>query len=124
MQATLIVEGRLPGMNEYTAAQRTNYIIGAQMKKNAQAQVTAAVLNQIRNVRFDKPVRFTYEFHEPNRKRDHDNVSGFAHKVIQDALVECHVLKNDGWNDIVSYTDMFFLNKAHPFIRVIIEEVE
>lgn len=34
-----------------------------------------------------------YRWFEKDRRRDLDNVSSFGRKVIQDALVECGVLK-------------------------------
>jgi Holliday junction resolvase RusA-like endonuclease len=68
------------------------------------------------------PVKLHFRFYEPNRKRDLDNISGFAHKVIQDALVSCGVLGGDGWKYITGYTDEFFVDKQNPRIEVEIEE--
>ena len=74
------------------------------------------------NVRLQKPVRIDYEFFEPNRRRDHDNVSGYFHKVFQDALVEKGILPDDGWNWITGYSDGFFIDKKAPRITVTITE--
>ena len=59
-----------------------------------------------------------------NRKRDLDNISAFAHKVIQDGLVQCGLLANDGWKNIVGYSDDFYVDKDNPRIEVTIREVD
>lgn len=53
-----------------------------------------------------------------------DNISGFAHKVIQDALVKAEILKNDGWQEITGYLDQFYCDPQNPRIEVAIVEVE
>ena len=54
--------------------------------------------------------------------RDRDNIA-FAKKFIMDALVECGILKDDSWNRVVSYTDVFRANRENPRIIVELEEV-
>ena len=43
--------------------------------------------------------------------------------MIQDALVECGVLQNDGWKNIVGFSDDFFVDPKNPRIEVDIEEI-
>lgn len=50
-------------------------------------------------------------------------ITAFGRKVIQDALVETHVLKNDGWKEIVGFRDDFYIDKENPRVEVEIEEV-
>lgn len=64
-----------------------------------------------------------YRWYEKDRRRDLDNVSSFGRKVIQDALVQTHVLKNDGWKEITGFSDEFFVDADNPRIEVEIEEV-
>ena len=40
-----------------------------------------------------------------------------------DALVNCGVLKNDGWDQISGFTDTFCVDKEHPRIEVTITEL-
>lgn len=124
MEWTFIIKGRLPGMNEYTASCRRNPYAGAKEKRAAQNMVAQIIIQQIRDVRITCPVSICYRWYEQNKKRDHDNVSGFGHKVIQDALVECYVLQDDGWDEIVSYSDEFYIDKKNPRIEVTLTEVE
>ena len=117
MTQNFTVHDRLPGMNEYTANQRANRYAGNLMKRTAQkgveAEIRAARLKPIKS-----PVTIIYTFYEPNKRRDKDNIAGFAHKVIQDALVSCGILKDDGWNYIIGFEDRFGISQKHPRIEV------
>ena len=122
MQHKFIIKGRLDGLNEYTSANRTNPYKGGKMKKDNEEVVIWSIRQQLRGLHINVPVVLKYDFYEPNRRRDLDNISSFAHKVIQDALVKTNVLKNDGWNEIISYIDQFYLDKENPRIEVTIIE--
>jgi Holliday junction resolvase RusA-like endonuclease len=123
MEHTLIILGRLPGINDYTAANRQHYRVGADMKKDAQDTIIWQIRNQLRGLHITKPVMIKYMFFEPNKKRDLDNIAGFAHKVIQDSLVNTKVIANDGWGNVVGFLDQFALDKENPRIEVTIVEV-
>ena len=43
--------------------------------------------------------------------------------MIQDALVECGVLANDGWKEVCGFTDTFSVSQKEPYITVELEEV-
>ena len=118
----LTINGRLPGLNEYTDACRTNPRAGAKMKLAAQELVMWHILSQVRGQRFTKPVFLLFTFYEQDRRRDRDNVSSFARKVIQDALVKCDVLHDDGWDYVTGYLDRFEVDKNEP--RIVVEFIE
>ena len=115
----LIINERLPNLNEYTDACRRNRYAGAQMKKNTQKTIRAYVKEQLEGVHFDAPVIIHFEWHEPNRKRDLDNIA-FAKKFILDALVQCGVLNTDGWKGVSGFTDSFAVSNE-PKVIVEIE---
>lgn len=119
----LTVWGQLPGMNEFIDANRRNYHAGAKMKKEAEYIVTVCARKTLGRWRASSPVIMRYTWIEPNRKRDKDNISGFGRKIIQDALVKAGYLKNDGWREIIGFTDDFAVDKNEPRIEVEIEEV-
>lgn len=73
-------------------------------------------------VRFRKAIFIEYTFYEPNSKRDKDNISGYFHKVFQDALVQNGCILNDGWKEIDGMADYFRVDKGHPRIEVTIYE--
>ncbi|MGL6217027.1 MAG: hypothetical protein ACRC36_03270 [Lacrimispora sphenoides] len=124
MEYKLVIKGRLPGLNEYINANRTNPHIGNKMKKDSEVIVINAARKQLKRLHIVKPVFFKYAWYEPNRMRDKDNVSSMGRKVIQDALVACGVLKKDGWKEITGFTDDFHCDKNNPRIEVLIVEQE
>ena len=99
MHYILMVKGKLNNMNDYIRALNTNRYKGADMKKDNESR------------------------YEPDKRRDLDNVSAFGRKCIQDALVDTKVLQDDGWKNIVGFTDEFYVDKKNPRIEVDIEEV-
>lgn len=78
----------------------------------------------MRGIQIDKPVYMEYTWYEKNKRRDLDNISSFGRKVIQDSLVHTHVLKNDGWKEIVGFSDTFYVDAINPRIEVLIREVQ
>lgn len=119
----LIIPGKLPGMNEYISAERTNRYEAAAMKREAEKLVIFAARSSLRGWKAKGPVMMHYLWVEKDRKRDKDNISGYGRKIIQDSLVKAKFLRNDGWNDIVGFTDSFGVDKGNPHIEVIIEEI-
>lgn len=88
-------------------------------------QCESVVMHSARSLgkyRAEGPVYMIYHWHCEDRRRDKDNISSFGRKVIQDALVRAKILKNDGWNDIIGFEDMFYIDKKNPRIVVEIEE--
>lgn len=106
------IHGRLPGQNEFIAANRANIYAGNQMKRNAQRIVSAEILQQLKGVFVDCPVMIAYRYYEPNRKRDKDNVHAFASKVIH--------IENDGWKNIIGFEALFECDPDDPRIEVTI----
>lgn len=124
MTYKLEIKGRLPSLNQFISAERTNRFKGASFKAQNQKTVEFFVNQQLKGVQIRNPVRIDYEWYESNYRRDLDNVSGFGHKVIQDALVACGVLEDDDSKHVVGYTDVFTVDREYPHIVVYLEEVE
>lgn len=116
----LRIKGRLPGLNEYIAAERTNRYKAAQMKREAEALVLWSAKASIRG-KIPTPCVMHYTWVEPNKKRDMDNISSFGRKVIQDALVKGGYLPGDGWKYIHGFTDSFEV--GDPGVKVVCKEV-
>lgn len=96
---TLIIDGQLAGLNEYTRACRGNKYVGAQMKKEAENLISWHIKEQLKGIHFDAPVRLAFRWFEPNRKRDNG------------------IIKTDGWKGVIGFTDEFFTDK-NPRIEV------
>ena len=118
----LTIPGRLPGLNEYTEANRIHSQRGAAMKRQAQELIMWHILAQLHRKRIEKPVFLLFTFYEQNRMRDRDNVSSFARKVIQDALVKAGTLADDGWKEVTGHFDRFEVDSKNP--RIVVEFIE
>lgn len=119
----LIIPGRLEGLNEYIAAMNRNRHAGNALKRARTTEVSLLARSQLKGWKPVPPVRLDYRFFEPNRRRDKDNVAGFAHKVVQDGLVAAGVLGNDGWKWVAGSSDSFEVDARRPRIEVRIVEV-
>lgn len=115
----ITIPGKLPSLNEYINACRRNPHAGAKMITDSEKRIVHALNGQ---KKLKTPIRINYLFVEQNRRRDHDNVSGFAHKVVQDSLVKSGLIPNDGWNEITGYRDDFTVDKNNPRIELVIFE--
>lgn len=118
----LIIQGRLSGLNELIAAERTHRQKGAALKKQAERIIRYHIREQLRGYRPKPPVTLYYYYYEPNKRRDKDNIAGFAHKVIQDSLVKEGIIANDGWDYVKEFYDRFYVDKKYPRIEVEIVE--
>lgn len=127
MRQIFTIQGRLDGMNEYTAANRANPYKGAEMKKRNQERVCSA----IREAKL-KPMQCPVHIHvmwiegiAPGRKkfvpRDKDNIRSSI-KYIQDALIAEGIIKNDSYHDVTP-SDSYMLNRESPRIVVELEEM-
>lgn len=120
----LTIWGTLPGLNDFIDANRRNYHAGAKLKKEAQYMVEVSARKCLKRWKASGPVFMHYVWFEPSKRRDKDNIAAGGRKIIQDALVSAGYLKNDGWANIVGFTDEFAVNKGNPHIEVVIEEVQ
>jgi Holliday junction resolvase RusA-like endonuclease len=96
---------------------------GGAMKRDNEDTVIWSIRQQLRGIHITKPVVIHYKFYEKDKRRDKDNILSCAMKFIQDSLVKCHVMQNDGWNEIENFTHEFYVDKAHQRIEVTLEEV-
>ena len=112
------IPGRLPSLNEYISAERCNRFIAAQMKSEKQFFVGLYIRKALPGVRIDRPVYIHYWWVEPNMRRDPSNICAFGRKVIEDALVQQHVLRDDGWDEIAGFADHFAVDKDNPRIEL------
>ena len=109
MKYSFTIPGRMRGLNEYIDSCRRNAKGGGRMKRKEQDWVVFCIRNKLRGVHIKHPVIIHYHW--------------YGHKVIQDALVECGVLANDGWKEVCGFTDTFSVSQKEPYITVELEEV-
>lgn len=115
----LIFEGRLPGLNEIIAANRSNRFQGAKQKRDVQQALQVAWQGQVTKT-YSCPVTVAVRFFEKDYRRDDDNVFAGL-KFILDALQEMGVIKTDApkWCHV---TPERFVDKDRPRVEVEINE--
>lgn len=123
MEYRLTIPGRLEGLNEYTAANRTNPHKGGKVKRDCENTIIWFIREQLRNVHIQKPVLIYYRFFEKDSRRDGDNILSCATKFIQDSLVKTHVLNEDNRKCISNFYHDIFIDKENPRIEVVITEL-
>lgn len=112
------IPGRMPSLNEYIEAERRNRYVAAQMKSEKQYFAGLYIRKALPGIHIDVPVWIHYHWYEPNKRRDKSNACAFGRKVIEDALVQQHVLRDDGWDEIAGFQDHFAVDKDNPRIEV------
>lgn len=126
MKNSFIYHGKLPSLNEYIAECRKHAVKGGKFKREWQERVEYDILiakQQKRLIAVNKPVIVHFYYELSDRRRDLDNVSSFAKKVILDALVEIGILQNDTQQWVRGFTDTFYHGKSDR-IGVELEEIE
>ena len=121
---TLQIDGRLPGLNEYISTERSNKYKAAAMKRESQMLVCAYIAKNLRGTHIRRRVRLDFLWVERDRRRDPSNIAGFGVKVIEDALVQQHVLQDDGWDEISGMAHAYAIDRKHPRIIVTITETD
>ena len=131
MDYKIVFYGSMPNLNDYLLGERIPVrkngkvtTKGNLMKQENQRKILNILRKELLGVHIKKPITIEYKFYEPNRKRDLDNISAFAHKVIQDALVKAGTIENDGWKHIKGFSDEFYLDSENPRIEILLKEVE
>lgn len=131
MEYNFVFQGTMPNLNDYLQGERIPVrkngrftTKGNLLKQENQRKILNIIRKELLGIHIEKPITITYKFYEQNIKRDLDNISAFAHKVIQDALVKAGTIENDGWKHIKGFSDEFYLDSENPRIEITLKEVE
>ena len=122
MYRRFIIPYPLPGLNEYIEIERQNKYAAAQFKKKIESGIVFIIKKELPSFVINDLVNIQYHWYEKDKRRDKDNIA-FAKKFIQDALVHAGVLRNDGWGEILGFTDTFMIDKKNPRVVVGLEVV-
>lgn len=122
MTQSFTIEGQLPSLNDYIRSERSGKYAAASMKHTWQRAILIYI-KKAKLRRTEKPVTLHYMHYVKDRRRDRDNIAAIAHKFTQDALVEAGILKSDGWDYVVGFTDGWAIDRKRPRIEVTIDEV-
>lgn len=111
------IPGRLPGKNEIRKADRTGWKSGNSQMREAKNRCIQAI--EEANLKpFSHRVSIGYTWIEPNQRRDPSNVR-HGDQFIQDALVACGIIKDDGPRYVgPRMWDVFECDPENPRIEV------
>lgn len=114
----VVIDMKLPSLNEYVNVCRENRYKAAKFKQNLESDISLFLR---RLPKFQKPVRIHFKWIESNKRRDYDNIA-FAKKFILDALVKLGKLKDDNRKFVTGFQDSFGYGDTTKVI-LFIEEV-
>ena len=113
------IDMKLPSLNEYIRACRTNVHVASKFKKDIENDI-GYFLRDL--PRFEKPIKIKFHWIEGNKKRDYDNIA-YAKKHILDSMVKFGKLKDDNRKFVTAFTDTFSYG-AETKVELTIEEIE
>lgn len=113
------IKGKLPSLNDYIAACRTNPHVGAKMKQETEQLI---IIQLARMKPITSPVIIHFEWHEETRRRDKDNVAA-GKKFVLDAMQKAGKLVNDNNKYIAGFTDRFTYGDEYG-VTITVEAVE
>lgn len=111
MVYTFDILGKLPTLNEYSKAERTNRHMAAKLKRETQDSIIAQIPQNAPS--FNGAVLVAFRWVRPDMRCDKDNVA-FAKKFILDALQEAGIITTDSWKLCTPYDIGFAVNKQNP----------
>lgn len=123
MEYRLTIPGRLEGLNEYTAANRTNPYKGGKVKKDCEHTIMWCIRQQLNGLHIQNPVLLYYCFYEKDRRRDGDNILSCAAKFVQDSLVKTGILPDDSQKYIPNFYHDILVDGGNPRIEITITEL-
>ena len=114
------IDIKMPSLNQYVTECRRNRYAGAKFKRDAEEAVSWYLS---RLPKFHNPIFIKFHWTEKTRKRDLDNVSGFGHKVILDAMVKLGKIPDDRTKFVKGFCDSYSIGKTNR-VTLYIEEVK
>lgn len=113
-----IYNGRLPSLNEYISKLNGNRYMANYFKQAVERDlvwtIKASPMKPI-----DKPCIVYVVYHEPDRRRDVDNIYS-ANKFILDALRKAGIIKNDSQKYVKDVIDTY-ITDGQSMVEIIVE---
>lgn len=115
----LWIPGRVPGLNEILDARASfGHVVNASgkrynaysaLKKQWGARVKLCA--NIARIKSIESAYFTYLFRERDKRRDPSNFCAGGAKIIEDALKEAGIIRNDGWSVVEGIAHYWLVDK-------------
>ena len=120
-----VIYGKLPGLNDYTRANRGNKYLANKMKQDIQKNICKYIVFGVSMKDLKKvdryPIGLTIKWYEPNNRRDIDNIT-FGTKFILDSMVCMGIIEDDSRKYVDSIEHVVYTDKENPRIEVEINE--
>jgi Holliday junction resolvase RusA-like endonuclease len=113
-----IIPLKLPSLNDYIRACRSDKYVGAKMKSRVEQEIGLYLMKMPKH---NKPIKINFTWVESSKRRDLDNVC-FAKKFILDAMVKYGKLEDDNRKHVTGFVDKFVYGDKNEVILEI-EEV-
>ena len=114
---TLIIPCELPDLNTTLSESKRHWSKYSQLKREYTALVAALARRQLRPV-VSGCVHLSFVWYCRDRRKDPDNISAAGRKVILDGLVSAGILQNDGWKQVIGFSDSFEVDRDKPRVEV------
>ncbi len=122
MEQKLIIEGRLPSLNEIIDEARYNRYASNNQKQTYNDLVYLSAKSQ--NLKpFTKKINLKFSWYCKDRRRDKDNIMA-GQKYVLDGLQLAGIIENDGWKEIGDIYHKFYVDKDNERIEILMKEVE
>ena len=106
---------KLPSLNDYIRACRTNKFEGARMKREIENDIGFFIAKL---PKFEHPITIDFLWIEENGKRDFDNIAA-GKKFILDSMVKMGKLKDDNRKCVTAFRDNFaYDNEAKVILKI------
>jgi hypothetical protein len=112
------IAGRLPTYTDLHE-RHGNHFSGRREKLKAQNDV----ILQLRHLRIPglACVRLVYHHVRKDRCTDKSNIAAGAGKIIEDALVDMEIIRDDGWNFVHSFEHTFEIGAREGTLLTVVE---
>lgn len=116
-----IHNGRLPSLNEYISKLNSNKYMANYFKQSVERDLVWTIkASDMKPI--DKPCIVYVVYHEPDRRRDVDNIYS-ANKFILDALRKAGIIKNDSQKYVKDVIDTY-ITDGQSMVEIIVEKIE
>ena len=114
----LIIPHELPALNRVIDESKKHWSKYSRLKREYTQMVAVLARRQLRLILSDS-VHLSFVWYCRDRRKDPDNVCS-AKKFIIDGLVSAGILQDDGWKQVVGFSDDFEIDVVNPRTEVII----
>ncbi|MCF6461473.1 RusA family crossover junction endodeoxyribonuclease [Clostridium sp. Cult3] len=117
-EATIVIPGELPTLNEIIDSSKLHYMNYRDMKKEYTEMVAWLAKGKGPFEKIDLDITWICK----DKRKDKDNIATGI-KFILDGLVMAGTIENDGWKQVNSFRHNFKVDKHNPRVEVKIREV-